>query len=139
MKQIQHTITTPCQPHGFTDFTFEVKKQVHDSHIMTGLACLFMKDVGCSLSIQETSSLDNLHDMEILIAHAAPDDHDKHHAHADKAGDVHEQTRMAITRQSLTIPVQSGRLILGPWQSICLYEHHSHARKRSIFFHLIGD
>ncbi len=139
MKQVQRTIIIPCQRHGFTDFTPEVKKLVHESRLMAGLVNLFMKDTGCSLSIQETSSPDARHDMEVLLAHPAPEDHDVHRAQTRATGDAHEQTRMALTNQSLTIPVQSGRLLLGTWQAICLYEHHSHAKNRHVFFHMIGS
>jgi len=139
MKQFQSTMSTPCRPRGFTDITPEVKKRVRESGILTGLVNLFLKDVGCSLSIQENTNPEMLQDMEILITHAAPDDHDHHLSHANETGDAHDHTRMALTNLSLTIPVQSGRLVLGPWQAVCLYEHHSHAKNRYVFFHLIGD
>jgi len=112
---------------------------LRDSDILTGLVSLFLKDVGCSLSIQENTNPGTLQNMEILMTHAAPDDHEGQLAHANTIGDAHEHTRMALTNLSLTIPVQSGRLVLGPWQAVCLYEHHSHAKNRHIFFHLIGN
>ncbi|MFQ5519256.1 MAG: secondary thiamine-phosphate synthase enzyme YjbQ [Mariprofundus sp.] len=139
MKQVQHALTIPCRNRGFTDFSHEVKKQVHASGILTGLLNLFIKDIGCSLSIQENTNPELLENMEILIAHSAPEEHAQHHADKHEAGDVHDHTRMALTTLSLNIPVQNGRPILGPWQAICLYEHHSHARNRRVFFHLIGD
>ncbi len=139
MKQIQHTLTIACHSHGFTNFTTEINKRVHESGVLAGLVNLFLKDIGCSLSIQENTNKDTLQDMEILITHAAPDKHKSHHSRSNEAGDAHEYTRMALTNMSLTIPVQNGRLVLGPWQAICLYEHHSHAKNRRIFFHMIGS
>jgi len=139
MKQVQHTLTIACRQRGFTDFTYEIKKRVHESGVLTGLVTVFLKDIGCSLSIQENTNPETLQDMEIIITHAPSDDHVSPQAHAGETGDAHEHTRMALTNLSLSIPIQGGRLVLGPWQAVCLYEHHSHARNRRIFFHLIGD
>jgi len=139
MKQLQSTIIAPCRHRGFTDITPEIKKRLRESGILTGLVSLFLKDVGCSLSVQENTNPETLQNMEILMTHAAPDDHEQHKSHASDIGDAHDHTRMALTNLSLTIPVQSGRLVLGPWQSVCLYEHHSHAKNRHVFFHLIGS
>lgn len=139
MKQVQHTITIACRQRGFTDFTAEIKKQVHASGVLTGLVTLFLKDIGCSLSIQGNANPETLQDMEVLITHAASDDHVSPLAHASETGDAHEHTRMALTNVFLSIPVQNGRLVLGTWQAVCLYEHHSHVRNRHVFFHLVGN
>ncbi len=139
MKQIQHTLTVPCRSHGFTDFTPEIKKRVHASGMLTGLITVFLKDIGCSLSIQENTNPERLHDMEIIITHAAPDEHEQSATHVNETGDAHDHTRMALTNLSLSIPVQGGRPVLGPWQAVCLYEHHSHVRNRRVFLHLIGE
>ena len=138
MKQVQYTMKVPCRGHGFNDFTREVKHQLHESGIITGLVNLFIKDTGCSLSIQENTNPEILQNMEILMAHDAPDAH-KQRDMASYTDDVHEHTRMALTTVSLNVPVQNARLVLGTWQGIKFYEHHSHARSRRVFFHIIGD
>jgi len=138
MKQVQKTITIPCRGHGFNDFTREIRHQVHESGMVTGLVNLFIKDTGCSLSIQENTNPEILKNMEILMAHGAPEAHSQREVDANM-DDVHEHTRMALTTVSLNIPVQNARLVLGTWQGVCLYEHHSHARSRRVFFHIIGD
>ncbi len=139
MKQIQQMLTIACRQHGFTDITPDVRRQVRDSGIATALLCLFIRDVGCSLSIQERSNPETLQDMEILVAHSAPDEHQTRRPDSREITDAHDHTRMALTNVSLSIPVQNGRPVLGTWQAVCLYEHHSHARQRRVFFHLIGD
>jgi len=136
MKQVQKTMSVVCHGHGFNDFTREAKHQVHASGIITGLVSLFIKDTGCSMSIQENTNPEIQQNMETLIAHGTPDAHS--HAQASPA-DARSHTRMAMTTVSLTIPVQNGRMVLGTWQGLYLYEHHSHAKKRSVFFHIIGD
>ncbi|PJA32685.1 MAG: hypothetical protein CO187_03135 [Zetaproteobacteria bacterium CG_4_9_14_3_um_filter_53_7] len=138
LKQVQKTMTIPCRGQGFNDFTREVKHEVHGSGIITGLVCLFIKDTGCSMSIQENSNPETMQDMETLVAHDAPEAHGLRQPQAE-AADAHGHTRMALTAVSLSIPVQNGRLVLGTWQGICLYEHHSHAKNRRVFFHIIGD
>jgi len=138
MKQIQKIMTIPCRSHGFTDITAMVKRQTHESGLYTGLINLFIKDIGCSISIQESANPETRNDMEILVTHAAPDDHQPPQS-IKEVHDAHEHTRMALTNLSLTIPIQHGRLVLGPWQAVCLYEHHSHAKNRRIFFHAIGS
>jgi len=138
MKQIQKIMTIPCRQHGFTDITGMVKRQLQEARLYTGLINLFIKDIGCSISIQENANPDTHNDMEILITHTAPDEH-KSSDSVRETHDAHEHTRMALTNNSLTIPIQNGRLVLGTWQAISLYEHHSHAKNRRVFFHAIGS
>ena len=137
MKQFQQTITILCREKGFNDFTREVKRVVHKARVDGGLLTLFTQDVGCSLSIQEKNSQAIHSKMEVLTGHQAQG------AHAAKADmspvDMHDHTRMAMTTPSLSIPIQNGRPIMGTWQVICLYEHHSHAPKRRLFCHIIGN
>jgi len=138
MKQFQKTLTISCRDQGFNDFTREVNAAVREGRVDGGLLTLFTQDIGCSLSIQEKNGPNALHSkMEVLTGHSAQE------AHTSKADmsqiDLHDHTRMAMTSPSLSIPVQNGRAILGSWQIICLYEHHSHAATRHVFFHLTGN
>lgn len=135
MKQFQRTIEIKCRGRGFNDFSREVKELTHEAQVVSGLITLFVKDTGCSLSIQERTNPERLHNMEILSAHKATEDHS---LPENELGDAHEHTRMALTTVSLSIPVQAGRPVMGSWQGVCLYEHHSHAPVRQVFFHLIG-
>lgn len=136
MKQFQHTLTISCQPQGFNEFTHEVKSLIYKGRVDGGVITLFTQDIGCSLSIQERNSPHIHNKMEVMTGHQAQDAH----AQADmKQIDLHDHTRMAMTTPSLSIPVQNGRPVLGTYQTICLYEHHSHARTRRVFFHFIGN
>ncbi|NWF35436.1 secondary thiamine-phosphate synthase enzyme YjbQ [Mariprofundus sp. KV] len=136
MKQFQQTLTIQCHEQGFNDFTRALKMVVHQANFDGGLLALFTPDVGCSLSVQEKNAPGNRDRMEIMTGH-----HDNEaHARADlHEVDLHDHTRMAMTSPSLSIPIQNGRPVLGTWQAVCLYEHHSHANTRNIFLHIVGN
>jgi len=136
MKQFQKTLTIECHEQGFNDFTRAIKIEVQQASFDGGLLTLFTQDVGCSLSIQEKNAPGNRNKMQVMTGHQAQQAHGK--TDLDEV-DLHDHTRMAMTTPSLSIPIQSGRPVLGTWQAVCLYEHHSHAKTRRIFLHIVGN
>ncbi|HKI60332.1 MAG TPA: secondary thiamine-phosphate synthase enzyme YjbQ, partial [Mariprofundaceae bacterium] len=93
----------------------------------------------CSLVIQENADPDVLRDMEAFFSRLVPDGDPMFHHRAEGADDMPAHIRMALTQISLNIPVTDGRMALGIWQGIYLYEHRQHAMNRRIQLHLTGQ
>jgi secondary thiamine-phosphate synthase enzyme len=138
MKQLQHTLRIAANGRGFYHVTRDVQAQVSESGITTGMACLFVRHTSCSLMIQENADPDVLHDMEQFMQRLVPDGDPRFRHSAEGPDDMPAHIRMALTQVSLTIPITNGRLALGTWQGIYLYEHRLHTMNRTILLHLQG-
>jgi len=106
--------------------------------IRDGLLTLFCRHTSASLVIQENAALAARRDLESYFSRIAPEDGPYEH---DDEGpdDMPAHLRSALTQTQLTIPVADGRLALGTWQGIFLFEHRRNTPKRQIALHLIGE
>ena len=139
MIQKQHRLQIAAQGRGLYHITREVQAWVNQSGVQTGMLNLFVQHTSCSLIIQENADPDVLTDMEMFMARLVPDG-DAAFLHRDEGDDdMSAHIRMALTQVSLNIPVHQGRLALGVWQGVYLYEHRTHALSRHIYLHLMGE
>ena len=120
------------------EFTPEIVGWVASTAIRDGLLTLFCKHTSASLVIQENAAPAARRDLEAYFARLAPEDGPYEH---DEEGpdDMPAHLRSALTQTQLTIPVQNGRLALGTWQGIFLFEHRRNTPQRQIALHLIGE
>lgn len=120
------------------EFTPEIVSWVASTAIRDGLLTLFCKHTSASLVIQENAAPAARRDLEAYFARLAPEDGPYEH---DEEGpdDMPAHLRSALTQTQLTIPVQNGRLALGTWQGIFLFEHRRNTPQRQIALHLIGE
>ncbi|MFC1545887.1 secondary thiamine-phosphate synthase enzyme YjbQ [Pseudomonadota bacterium] len=139
MKQLQHTLTVHARGRGMTNITREVARWISESGIGTGMLNLFVQHTSCSLMIQENADPDVLLDMESFMSRLVPDGDPMFRHRAEGADDMPAHIRMALTEVSLNIPVSSGRLALGVWQGVYLYEHRIHSMNRRVQLHLLGE
>ena len=139
MRQLQHILTVNARGRGMTNITREVARWVAESGIETGMLNLFVQHTSCSLMIQENADPDVLGDMERFLSKLVPDGDPSFLHRAEGPDDMPAHIRMALTEVSLNIPVSNGRLALGVWQGIYLYEHRVHSMNRRVQFHLLGE
>lgn len=134
----QHTLETRTRGRGTYDVTAEVDNGIAGSGIETGLAHVFLQHTSASLILCENADPDVRHDLEAFLSRLAPDG-DTHYRH-DQEGpdDMAAHLRTMLTASSLTIPITRGKLALGTWQGIYLYEHRTAAQTRSIAVTLQG-
>ena len=120
------------------EFTPEIVGWVASTAIRDGLLTLFCKHTSASLVIQENAAPAARRDLEAYFARLAPEDGPYEH---DEEGpdDMPAHLRSALTQTQLTIPVQNGRLALGTWQGIFLFEHRRNTPQRQVALHLIGE
>ena len=104
----------------------------------TACSPLFCRHTSASLLIQENAAPAARRDLEAYFARIAPESAD--YAHNDEGpDDMPAHLRTALTATQLTIPVQAGRLMLGTWQGIYLFEHRREPSRRQVVLHLIGE
>jgi secondary thiamine-phosphate synthase enzyme len=138
MQQANRCITVTTGGRGFTDITAQVVDFVREQSIETGLLTVFCRHTSASLLIQENADPDVLRDLETFFRKLVPED--DHYRHDDEGpDDMPGHIRSVLTQSSLSIPVASGRPVLGTWQAIYLYEHRAHSHRREIVLHLMGD
>jgi secondary thiamine-phosphate synthase enzyme len=138
MRQTTRTIEIATRGRGFTDITREVAQVVRDSGVAAGLVTLFCRHTSASLLIQENADPTVLRDFETAWSRLAPDG--DHYAHdTEGPDDMAAHLRTALAQTSLGIPVAGGRMMLGTWQAIYLWEHRTAPHRREIVVHVMGE
>jgi secondary thiamine-phosphate synthase enzyme len=138
MTQHTHTVAISTRGKGLYPFTREVAQWVSSLKIETGLLTVFVQHTSASLAIQENADPDVVRDLADYFERVAPEN-DPRYRHQDEGpDDMPAHIRSALTATSLTIPVVHGRMALGTWQGIYLFEHRAAPHRRSVVLHLIG-
>ena len=131
------TLSVETPGRGLVDLTDRVADRVADSGVSTGLCHLFIRHTSASLLITENADPDVLHDLETILSRLAPDGDPRYRHTAEGPDDMSAHVRSVLTQTSLTVPVESGRLCLGTWQGLFLWEHRTggHARRIVVTVH----
>ena len=124
---------------GTTDITAEVARAVAASGINKGLCNVFLQHTSASLILCENADPDVRRDLETLLSRLAPDGDPAYVHDTEGPDDMAAHARSMLTSNSLTIPVAEGRLMLGTWQGIYLYEHRTATHARSAIVTVQGD
>lgn len=106
--------------------------------VETGLLTVFIQHTSASLVMQENADPDVVLDMADFFERLAPEDDQRYRHTTEGSDDMPAHIRAALTQTSLSIPVVNGRMALGTWQGIYLFEHRSGAQRRSVVLHLMG-
>jgi secondary thiamine-phosphate synthase enzyme len=118
--------------------THPVSELVQGSRVQTGLCTLFLRHTSASLIIQENADPDVLADLETFLAKLVPENSQLYRHSAEGLDDMPGHIRTMLTRTSETIPIVQGRLALGTWQGIYLWEHRRATQKRELLVHVSG-
>ncbi len=132
----QTVLTVPTPGRGLHDITEAVQGEVRGLEV--GLCHLFLQHTSASLLVQENWDPDVLRDLEDWFARAAPDGDPRYRHRSEGPDDMPSHIRSALTATSLTIPLTDGRLALGRWQAIYLFEHRTSPHTRRIVVSLVG-
>ncbi|MDQ6625770.1 MAG: secondary thiamine-phosphate synthase enzyme YjbQ [Verrucomicrobiota bacterium] len=135
-----HTATIPVSTNGkgTYDFTPEVQAVVAASKIRNGTATVFVQHTSCSLVIMENAAPAARRDLERFFERLVPESSEYEHDD-EGADDSTSHIRMALTRTSEVVPIADGRLQLGTWQGIMLFEHRRAAHRRRVVVTVMGD
>jgi secondary thiamine-phosphate synthase enzyme len=139
MRQFTTVLRIPTRKRGLQELTDRVRAWVGQAGIRTGLLTLFCRHTSASLLIQENAAPEVRSDLEAFFEQLAPED-PKRYAHDDEGpDDMPAHLRTALTQVQLSIPVIDGRLALGTWQVIYLFEHRRRPHEREVALHLLGE
>jgi secondary thiamine-phosphate synthase enzyme len=138
MKQASTRFEIATQGPSLTDFTRDVARWLAAQQVDTGLLTLLCQHTSASLLIQENASPDVQRDLLAFFARLAPEGRGLYAHDEEGPDDMPAHLRVALTQVSLSIPVVGGRLALGTWQGIFLFEHRRAAQRRRVVGHLIG-
>ncbi|MCL6707085.1 secondary thiamine-phosphate synthase enzyme YjbQ [Pseudomonas sp. R2.Fl] len=136
----QQRITIDTNGQGLYEFTAAAETFVRREAPEEGLLTVFVRHTSCSLIIQENADPDVQRDLKAFFARLAPPASDPAMSYlvhrAEGPDDMPAHIKSALTQVSLTIPVNAGRLLLGIWQGIYLFEHRDRPHRREIVLHL---
>ena len=138
MKCINKTIAIESSAYHLKEITKEVIVILESSGIKKGLATVFCKHTSCSLVIMENADPSASKDLEDFICRLVPENDPKFTHIYEGPDDMPSHVKMALTRTSESIPIENGRLSLGTWQGIFLWEHRAIAHSRNIIVSLQG-
>lgn len=138
MKQFQHTLRLQAPKQGLFDVTDEITVWTELRGLAAGLLSLFLHHTSASLVIQENADPDVLRDLDGFLAKLVPEEPSLYRHTAEGPDDMPAHIKAALTQTQLSIPVTDGKLALGTWQGIYLFEHRRHPSPRRLTLHLIG-
>ena len=138
MRQAQHRLIQKTKAQGLVEITPAVVRWVAQQGLSTGVLTLFCRHTSASLLIQENADPTVRTDLERFFDRIAPE-HDAYVHDLEGPDDMPAHLKTALTQTSLSVPVGEGRLLLGTWQGLYLFEHRSRPHEREIVLHLIGD
>ena len=139
MRQAQTEIGVRTRGRGLHEITDEVAAAVAGSGVELGLCTVLITHTSASLTIQENADPSARRDLERFIERLVPEG-DPHYTHtAEGPDDMPSHIRAALTATTLSIPVSRGRLALGTWQGIYVWEHRAAPHARRVAVHVIGE
>lgn len=139
MSVHQTTLTIRTARQGTHEITDGVAREVTRSKLSRGVVTVFCQHTSCSLVMMENADPTARHDLEAWLNRHVPEN-DPHFEHTlEGPDDMPSHIKMALTRTSETIPFAEGRLLLGTWQGIFLWEHRRAPHSRSIVITVIGE
>ncbi len=139
MPQASHSLLIQTRGKGLYDFTREIEKWLEPMAAQTGLVTVFCRHTSASLTIQENADPDVVADLRDYFERLVPEETSLYRHTAEGADDMTSHIRTALTQTSLTIPIHAGRLALGTWQGVYLFEHRRAAHRRSVVVHVIYE
>ena len=139
LEQHLSTLTVQTPGRGLLEVTDEVRAALAQSRIQRGLVTLFLRHTSASLLVQENADADVRADLEQFFARLVRDG-DAMFAHRTEGpDDMPAHVRSALTATQVSIPVMDGRLALGTWQGIYVWEHRLRGHARELAVHVIGE
>ncbi len=139
MRQFTHQLHIATRGKGLYDFTREIERWLAQHPTETGLLTVFCQHTSASLVIQENADPDVVADLADFLTRLVPEDTRLYRHTAEGPDDMTSHIRAALTQTQLSIPIHKGKLALGTWQGVYLFEHRERPHQRSVVLHLLSD
>ena len=138
MRQAARTLTIDTSGAGLTDVSGRLRAFVAEQGIETGLLTVWCRHTSASLIVQENADPDVRADLVAFLNRLVPEG--EGYRHADEGpDDMPAHIKAALTLTQVSIPVAEGRLALGTWQAVYLWEHRRVGSARELVVHLLGE
>ena len=135
----QGTLTVRTVGKGTHDITELVARELGKSRLARGVVTIFCQHTSCSLVIMENADPSARHDLEAWLERLVPEN-DPHFEHTlEGPDDMPSHIKMALTRTSESVPFADGRMLLGTWQGIYLWEHRRAPHTRHVIVTVVGE
>lgn len=139
MRQAHTSLDVVTPGRGLTEITGEVARWIDSMGIENGLLTVFIRHTSASLLIQENADADVQADLARFLARLVPDGDPLFAHRSEGPDDMPAHVRSALTATQLSVPVIRGRMALGTWQGIYVFEHRRHGHRRQVVLHLLGE
>jgi secondary thiamine-phosphate synthase enzyme len=139
MRQALHHLHVQTRGKGLFEITRDLSGWLGGQKISTGLLTIFCRHTSASLLIQENADPDVRADLGTFFAAIAPEDGGRYVHATEGLDDMPAHIRTALTQTQIAIPIEAGRLTLGPWQGVYVFEHRRAPQRREIVLHLLGE
>ena len=132
MAAVSCSIELQTPGRGFQDITAELQRVVAEPGVESGLCHVFIRHTSASLVITENADPDVRRDLENFISRLAPDGDPSYIHSMEGPDDMPAHIRSVLTATELTLPVRNGRLAMGTWQGVYLWEHRTRPHRRRL-------
>ena len=139
MRILSEELQVQTKGKGTYEITHQVQHVVAEQSIQTGVVTVFVKHTSCSLLMMENAAPAARRDLERFFEKLVPESSSEYEHDDEGPDDMPAHIRMALTRTSESIPIRHGKLQLGTWQGIFLFEHRRASHKRQIDLTIIGE
>ncbi|MCH8036103.1 MAG: YjbQ family protein [Proteobacteria bacterium] len=139
MQQVNDFLTLHPSRQGLTEVTGEIAAWLAEQRLREGLLTLFLRHTSASLVIQENADAEVQRDLEAFLDKLVPEDPALYRHRSEGPDDMPAHIKAALTQSHLSVPVSQGRMRLGTWQGIYLWEHRRKPRPRELALHLVGE
>jgi secondary thiamine-phosphate synthase enzyme len=139
MRQFVGILPFSTRGRGLVEITRDVLNWLTPHGVQAGLLTLFCRHTSAGLVIQENAARDVRADLEAFFDRVAPEEAGRYRHVDEGADDMPAHIRAALTGVQLAVPIMQGKLALGTWQGIYLFEHRRAPHRREIAMHLFGE
>ena len=139
LRQAQHEQTIATAGRGLVDVTRSLNAWLEQVNARLGLLTVFLRHTSASLLVQENADASVRSDLERFLSDLVPDGDPRFTHDAEGPDDMPAHVRAALTQTSLGLPVRDGRLALGTWQAVYLWEHRHAAHRRALLLHFVRE
>jgi secondary thiamine-phosphate synthase enzyme len=139
MVLLSHRLQVPTRGKGLYEITGQIAGWLTGQNVRSGLLTVFIQHTSASLTIQENADPDVVRDLNDFFSRIAPEDNQLYRHTVEGPDDMPAHIRAALTLTQLSIPIDGGRLALGTWQGVYVFEHRAAAHRRTVVLQLIGE
>ena len=139
MRIYHYQLEVRTHAKGLYEITDEVQSKVESSGVQTGTVTVFIQHTSCSVVIMENADPTARRDLEEFFDRLVPEDAHYFTHGSEGSDDMPSHIRMVLTRTSETVPIVDGKMQVGTWQGIFLFEHRRAAHRRKVLITMIGE